>query len=482
MWIYIIVSLIVIIALISYLTNPFVRFSLIKDISKVKLVDGEIVLEEINSIKLRYSIFWRNFSKIKSAWHIVGNRFGRRNRSSSKEVKKIIEEIHEKRFDPKNMYLISGDHFSVFYPRSMGIFYHSILDPRTALHDDDWLNKQKIYLKTLSFALNVYSQSKTLSTTIVPTTPNSVILLNIYATPSDTLYSIFYAFSQLLGNKDLEKIYPAIKKTGYNLSTQKTAKKMLDKYQSVLKQHFKNYKKFVFDKKTGLIKKDILISGTKDIVRKQSGFYDNVIFWKTVELAQKLKIIEKDEEFLKDLKSKIIEKFFIKDGLFLEDLSKESIKNKWYSSDWLIAYQTGFLDVDNKADFSYLKKATQYVIDNKIDLPFPLRYHLDQRRNRLYLPVRIGAKDYGSSVIWSHWGTEFIKLLLTISKKENNKKFRKIAQGHLKTFEYNISRYRGYPEVYRSNGDFYTSIFYTSVRTTGWIISYEQALMMEKYL
>lgn len=479
---WIVFIIISIIAIVSYFTNPFVRFSLIKDISKVELKDGSLVLEKIHSIKLQYRFFWRHFSMLKSAWHIVGSRFGRRNRTRATEINEIAKEIHEKRFNPKNMYLISGDHFSVFYPRSLGIFFHTILDPRTALSDEDWLNRQKIYLKSLAYALNVFSQSDQLSTTIVPTTPTSVILMNIYSLPSDTLYSMLYAFDQLLGSNSLQTIYPFNKQSEYKLSTQDAAQSLLDEYRETLKRHYTTYRSYAFDEETQCIKKDVHLSGTKDIVKKQSGFYDNVIFWKTTEMSMKLGIIDTDKKWLQKLKEHIIATFWRENGVFIEDLSDESIKEKWYSSDWLIAYQTGFLDVQNNDDRKYLVHAVEYILEKKIDLPFPIRYHNDFRPNRLYFPVNIAARGYGSTVIWSHWGTEFIKLLLALGKKEQNKNYLSISRRHIETYEYNIVRYRGYPEVYDSNGDFYTSLFYRSVRTTGWIISFEQTQLMSKYL
>ena len=472
--------LLLIVAIISYFTNPFVRFSLINDLSKVSEIDNKLVLKKIRSVTLRYHLFWKHFSMIKSAWHIVGSRFGRRNRTRSSIVTEIIKEIHEKRFDQKNMYLISGDHFSVLYPRSLGIFYHSILDPRTALSIDDWLNRQRIYLKTLAYALNVYKQSDSLSTTIVPATPNSVILLNIYAAPSDTLYSLLYAFDQLRGSKSLQEIYPFSKNTPYKLATKETTNELLAEYQNALIRHYNTYKQTVFDKEAGFVRKDILLSGTKDIVKKYGGFYDNIMFWKTTQLAQSLGLIEKDDAFLAVYKKRIMAEFWREEGLFLEDMSEESQQGNWYSSDWLIAFQTGFLSVNDPKDRRYLMKAVDYIIANEIDQPFPIRYHNDFRKKRLHFPVNIGAPYYGSLVIWSHWGMEYIKLLTAISQYSNSKDYLSQARKHLETYEYNISRYRGYPEVYNRFGDFYTSFFYRSVRTTGWIISYEQAYEMLK--
>jgi len=49
------------------------------------------------------------------------------------------------------------------------------------------------------------------------------------------------------------------------------------------------------------------------------------------------------------------------------------------------------------------------------------------------------------------------------------------ADRQLGAYAFNIKRYRGYPELYDSSGDFFKTPFYKSVRQTGWVVSYEQA-------
>ncbi len=475
-------------AIFSYVTNPFVRFTLVTDPhSKIELNDeGEIIFSYDEGLILRDDPFLNQLARLKSMWHILTSRFNPPKLAQSRTVDEIITEIHDLRFDPELPYLISGDHFSVLYPRSLGIFYHTLLDSRTALSDDDWMRRQVIYAKTLAYALEVYSQSSELSTTIVPIGPRSVALFHVYAPASDTLYSLLFALERLQNQEYFQEVYPmettVLDSELYPvkpLATQDLGLELLMTHTESLQRHFKTYMDLVYDPATGLVKKDLKLSSTKDIVWRDSAFYDNVILWKTHQLAQRLELIPKDEAFLTEYKARILKAFWIDDvGVFAEDLSDEALAEKWYSGDWLIAYQTGFLNPSDPADRVYLEKAVGYIRRNAIDQPFAMQFHPDRRPQRLYPVVRISAPDYGSTTIWSNWGMEYSKLLLRLGQETGNESYISAAERQLEAYTFNIRRYRGYPEVYNYQGEVYSTPLYRSVLRTGWVVTYEQLRAM----
>ncbi len=479
----IILTLTIIIAFLgifSYLTNPFTRFSIIdKNIIKITKKNDQIDVTIDDRIYVKDNTVYRKLALAKSAWHIFVNRLDPRSITFGHDVDSIITNIHEDRFSKDVPFLISGEHFSVLYPRSLGIFYHMLLDPRIALNRNDWENKQFIYLKTLSLILETYNNTKVLSTTIVPIFPKTVALVNVYAPPSDTLFSIFYALNSLKSDDFQKKIYPFDSDKQYLLQTRESSNKLLHRYKSALTFFNNQYINNVYDKTSGLVKKTVTLSSTKDSVKRKSAFYDNVIFWKTQELAQELGIIKKDTLFLTQLKEKIIETFWLeKDGYFLEELSTDAIIGKWYSSDWLIAYETGFLDPDNPRDRELLERSVRYIIKNKIDEPFGIRYQNDVRPQQLHRTVRMFAREYGSTAIWSHWGMEYTKLLIRLAQVTGNKDYLDRAGRQLEAYKFTIEKYGGFPEVYEENGDIFKTRFYVGVRSTGWIVNYEQAVAM----
>jgi hypothetical protein len=468
----------ILLGIYGYLTNPFVRFTLIVDPFKQYSLSAKTIISS-HKLIVRWRRVFKLIAMIKSGWHIVLNSFSRRKRALGTELNQIIQHIHAIRFNPALPFIISGDHFSVLYPRSLGIFYYTALDPRIPSSNDDWLNRQLIYTKTLLYALSVYDQTETLSTTIVPINRLSVAQMNIYAYSSDTLYSLLSAIENLSSSKKLEKTYPFSTTYQHALATKKAIKAIKGQYFDTLKRHWERYSFDVFDKHTGLIKAHWHLSGTKDIAKRSSAFYDNVIYWRTRELAQKLKLCEKDPASLKNLKQRILTDYWDeKRNQFYEDKSAEGREKGWGSSDWLIAYQTGFLSPSNENDLPYLKKAVDTIIESRLDQPFGMRYHNDIRPKQLYWPVRLGAPLYGSQVIWSHWGMEYIKLLCHMAQVTQKPEYLQRAEAQLNSYEQNIIDTKGYPEVYDPKGQPYRHWLYASVHQTGWVINFEQTKEM----
>lgn len=476
-WVPAFVILYTILGLLSYLTNPFTKYTLVHVPYQTSVnEDGQLTILREGSLRLRTSQFYGIFAQLKSGYHILSNVYGGNKQAKADTLNEIILDIHKLRFDPNEPYLISGDHFSMLYIRSLGIFYHTLLDPRTPLSDEDWLNRQKIYLQTTAYALEVFKDAPALSTTIVPVGENSVAQMNIYSPPSDTLYSLLYALDVMQSSTALENTYPFIASHKYSLQTQKAAQQLLMDYRPSLQYHYLHFIRSVVDEKTGLVKKDILLSGTKDISKRQSAFYDNVMVWKTTQLAQKLHIIPQDQAVLDQLKQRILDTYWKPEiGCFIEDQSTAALANNYYSSDWLIVLKTGFLDPFDPTERQLYQECVKYIQAQGIDSPFGLKYQQEMRGERLHPIVRIGAPEYGSTAIWSNWGMEYIKLLTFLYRTTGDSSYYQRAQQQLDAYTDNIIRYSCYPEVYNDQGQMFQNLFYKSVCQTGWVVTYEQA-------
>lgn len=476
-WLPAIIIAYMIVGVLSYLTNPFTRYTLVSVPFQTELrEDGQLVILKQANLRLRTSVFYGVFAKAKSGYHILANAYSGTKRTKTETLNEIIADIHKLRFDPNEPYLISGDHFSMLYIRSLGIFYHTLLDPRTPLDQEDWLNRQKIYLQTTAYALAVFDESAKLSTTIVPVGEISVSLMNIYAPPSDTLYSLLYALDVMRSSTALENTYPFIPQQRYQLQTRAAADQLLVEYQPSLQRHYATFMTYVIDPETGLVRKDILLSGTKDISKRQSALYDNVMVWKTTQLAQKLGVIPEDAEYLKELKAKILATYWRPEmGCFLEDQSPAALANNYYSSDWLIVLKTGFLDPFNANELPYYESCVTYIQQQQLDQPFGLKYQQQIRPSRLYTLVRIGAPEYGSTAIWSNWGMEYTKLLALMYQATGQENYLKRAQEEIRSYTDKIVQYGCYPEVYDEDGQMYMNNFYKSICQTGWVVTYEQA-------
>lgn len=468
-------------ALFAHLTNPFTWLSVVQDPFDVTNgAQNQLILTTVTPIYVSQNPVYRSIAELKSGWHIFINRFRGGPKTRATHAEQIIKEIHRKRFNPNYPYLISGDHFSVLYPRSLGIFYNALLDPRTALDETDWFNRQALYLKTTAYTLSVFEKTTRLSTTIVPIGPNGVTILNIFSPPSDTLYSLLYALTVLRDSDFIKQLYPFEREEGaYPLRTTEAAGRLLLEHEKSLTLYIKEYADTVLDPDTGLILSSAVLSGTKDSVIRHEAFYDNVIFWATQKLAMKLNLIPENEKYLADLKSRILSKYWDTSlGYFREDFSSWNIsQNENYSSDWLIALMTGFLSPNNPDDLPYITKSVAYIAERGINKPFALRYQSDQHE-RLHPVVRMFAPSYGTTAIWSNWGMEYSKLLLQLYETTCSEQYLSEAEMNVNRYRENIEKYRGYPEVYTDSGNLFTETLYTSVRGTGWVVNFEQAEAM----
>jgi hypothetical protein len=249
MLVYIILGLLVVLAalvLASVLTNPFSRRSIIRKpyIAKSK---GQLIsaTDNLDKITVHSKPWWTWFARLKMAIHILETRYVSSPRSNSSDTAGIIQDIHELRYNPEKLLLISGDHFSGLFVRNLGVFYYPTLDASIPSSAGDWLNRQLIYLDTVAYAIGVFHKYRTLTTTIVPTGPYGATCVNFYAYPSDTLYGIFYGIAIMSG---IESGQPySYKNPAHNLGTKVAASDLLSEYGETLSELYYQYRKTVYE-------------------------------------------------------------------------------------------------------------------------------------------------------------------------------------------------------------------------------------------
>lgn len=479
----IVLALFVCAAVWSVIVNPFHRFSRFRAPYSAKLhpIRG-IRLIAVGNLYVMKNPLHRAFAYFASALYIFFYALPQGGRLRKRKIvvlPELIRAICRKRFHTGLPYLISGDHFFPLYPRSLGVFYAPAFDPRTALDQEEWDKRQMMLAKTTVFALDVFARAGDVFTTVVPVGRRAVIPINIYSYPSDTLYSMLFGLQSLMTSKESAKIYPFTYSPRYLLLAGTESHRLLTKYRGDLRRLFAQYLLTVFDPATGLVTMKRHFSGTKDITRRRSSFYDNVILWRTIMLGKTLDVLPQDYPDPDRLKQRILTTFWMeKEGYFLEDLSPESQQDRYYSSDWLVSQFTGFLSPAKKDERHYFSRSVEYIRRTRLAEPFPLRYHADDRRSRQFLPVRIFLPSYGGSAIWSLWGWEYIKLLIRMYAITGEKNYRTEAIRHVHSYEQVMIRDNGFPEVYNRRGGMLHTPFYRSVRQTGWVVHYLQATRM----
>lgn len=310
----------------------------------------------------------------------------------------IISALHIERFDPSRAYVITGGHFPDFYVRNLGIFYSSILDPRIPASEDDWANRQRITLQTLATHLELLRVAGKEYTTFAPVGPHAFAAINWNDEPSDSLFAITYTLRAATDDSFISRRLPALHLGGsapvHKLVTQKAAKGLLDEYRPTIEKELARYLALVMDPKTGLVKKEAALSGARDNVRQISGFYDNITAYATARDAAALGLsfpcpaqypLSSSCDFAQ-WKKNIITAFWREEnsesGLFIDDLSAKSLKEKTFTGEAFLALSTGFLDIFETADRATLVKMVRYVKNHGLDAPFPLLYAEKSRSSR----------------------------------------------------------------------------------------------------
>ncbi len=462
----------------AYLTNPFSKFTVIKQPFTVRVILGTFkAVNQNHRLVVRQNWWWRLFATLKCWVHIIETRYVRSPRSSATTLTGIINDIHTHRFKPDRLLLTSGDHFSGLFVRNLGVFYYPMVDPAIPGSTQDWHNRQIVYLQTVAYALGVFEKNPIPTTTIVTTGAYRATCVNYWRYPSDTVYGMLFALAALSGK---ERPAPAsYAPRRHRSNTHAAAVLLIAQYKSTLKTLYTHYRKTTFDTKRMLQKRDVAICGAKDITRRECAFYDNVVFWKTTELAMKLGLIKSDPQFLKNLKANIIKTFWLEEeGYFLDDVSAEGMRDKFYSSDWLIVLITGFLDPAKEAERAYFTRSVAHIQKTGIDKPFAIKYQQESRGHKQFFLARIAFASYQRDTVWSFWGMEYIKVLLLLYKHTGDQAYLQTADTHLESYQKAMLRDGGFPEVYDTKGELYETFMYRSVRQTGWVIGFEQACAM----
>ena len=442
-----------------HMTNPYAKFNVTEQPYITTVDRGVITVKKQFDLHAASGPFAEALGYYKSGFLIVQNSWFGSYKAPSHSADAIVDDIHKLRFDSSKPYLISGDQFSVLYPRNLGVFYNSLLDYRTAHSERDWENRQRIYLQSALYALDAFSAAKHITTTVVPVGPRTVALTQVHpgSIASDSLYGVLYAFDKL---EYADKV-----------QTVAATKKIITDRKADLNTLLDLYLQDVRDPATGLVKRGIHLASARDGALRDSSFYDNVILWKTLELADKLGIRAMGNDELGALRTKIMDTFWLEDaGYFKDDQSTTE-----YSSDWLIALPAGFLLTTDAEDEAKLARAIDYTKKQQLDKPFPIRYSVANDHVKAPWAVRKFVPNYGGDAIWSYWGAQYIYLLGVMYHQTGNESYLQDAEKFIAIYKEKIVQTRGFPETFDTEGNFLENPVYKSIRQTGWVVQFELA-------
>lgn len=463
-----VICLAIFIAFHAYLslTNPYAKLSVVQQPYTTMLSkDGNIKITKKFDLQVHDNPAAQLLGYYKSGFLIAQNTLFGGKAVPGDSANQIIGNIHNTRFDPSKPYLISGDQFSVLYIRNLGVFYHSLLNPNTALDKEDWGKRQQIYLQASLYALDGLAKSSSIKTTVVPVGPRSVAMTAVHpgTTGSDTVYGLLYALNQLST--------PTASQDGaYKLQTVQATRQIIRERHSDLKAIYQRYLAAVRDS-TGngdYVKAEVNLASARDGANRSQSFYDSMVLWKTRQLAQQLGLSDESTASIESSRQRLIAAYWSsKTGCFRDELAKPGS----YSSDWLLAPPAGFLNYDR--DYDMLASCVDYIRKQGLTKPLPIRYTNDETSEPW--AVRTFAPSYGSTAIWSYWGAEYITMLAELHAIRPDVTMRDEALQDIKKWDQAIVVNHGYPETLDANGDFLRTPLYKSIRNTGWVVQFEYA-------
>ncbi len=364
--------------------------------------------------------------------------------------------------------------------RNSGIFYNALLDGRIALDAHDWNNRVDIALRTTESILRALKFCGKLYTTFAFEKNGSIAGTNYYAEPSDSFHGLLWNFCAFQDDWFIANIFPTddINASFHITEVQRERMNMLrSEYKTEIEKEFKRYSDYCLSQRNHRVSKRIFLASARDGVKRRSSFYDNVIYWRTAHMIRMLWFDNHiSEEKLEKIKASILQNFWhAEKWIFLDDLSKKSLAHPYFCADSLITMSTRFLRPEIPEERMYLEKIVDYIQTNNLDKPFGIQY--SEERTQRHWPVIIGAPHYADRTIWSHWSTEYIKLLILLGNNLPEKKDKYMLQAakHIHALETKMIHSGGYPELYNLKGNVYKSHLYRSVLRCSWVVGYEQA-------
>lgn len=378
----------------------------------------------------------------------------------------IISDIHDIRFDPSKPYLISGDQFSVLYTRNLGVFYNQLLDPNTAHDQKDWEDRQRIYLQSVLFAIEGLSAGDTPRTTLVPIGPRSMTYTTVHPGDygSDTVYGLLYAMDMMRSQRTSDD-------GTYSIQTNRAIDRILSEKKDKLQKIVTVYLKYVQDPDTKMARTDHKLAAARDGVTRAGSMYDNIVLWKTLQLASSLGIKDTPQAELDTLQQKIKDTFWDEERGYYHNDTKDTS----FSSDWLIGYPTGFFDLKNKTDLARSERIVDYVESTDLTNPMPIKYQIGTPDNAPFI-IRHIVPDYGGEIIWSYWGAQYITLLTDLYDATGKEVYTERAEKDIETYNNAIMRDGGFAETFNKDGEFFRIGPYKSIRVTGWVVQFEHAV------
>ncbi len=322
---------------------------------------------------------------------------------------------------------VSTGHFTAFYCRDFGMCAQSLCN----------LGYTREVRATLSWALDIFSHNKKITTTIT----KRAQAIDCFAFACDSLPFLLHAL-QVSGDK-----------------------KLITKNKSFIEKQAVIYFEKVFDKNTHLVKEKGAFSSIKDHYVRKSSCYDNcMVGWLITtmqqlgyELPQAAKTKTEHSKAI-DMRKQILTRFwtgtYFKDDLYSDVASSDA---------QFFPFYTKIFDA-KKRDKKIWALANKKIDEQQLAYPFPIKYtKVRDKKKELFIPSLL-VPNYEGTTLWIHLGLCYLTVLAQTDKRATAK--------HLDTYTKLVAKHKNFFELFNEDGTPYKSKYYQSDESMSWASIY----------
>lgn len=269
------------------------------------------------------------------------------------------------------------------------------------------MSYEKEVRKNLEWALSVYKLNDKITTTIF----RGCKAIDLYYFSADSLPWLLYCLDKTQSHD------------------------LILKYKDFLNSEIKKYFHEVFDEKTKLVRRDKYFSTPKDVIERKMTCVSNTFMIFLKNLLDKIKILENPFKDI-DLINPFINAFW--NGKFFRNDIEDPFE--FISSDANVwPYWINVI-----TDEKMLKKSIDSIKQEKLDEPFPIKYHSFLNLKWMHPLAKIFTPNYQGNSIWALHTPIYMELESRFYKND--------AKKHLQKYLENIEKFKGLVELYEPDG------------------------------
>lgn len=300
----------------------------------------------------------------------------------------------------KGYFMVSPNNFNQFYARDFGMVCESLLE----------LGFRSEVRRTLIYTMDIYVRHGRVTTQI-----NSRGKPLDFPSSSPESASFMLNSLLLLGDVDL-----------------------ISKYKSFFESEARHIYDFAIDKRSGVVRGDVVFSSMKDMARQVSSCYVNCFVGLFARNLKKIGVKSKFDDF--DYSSLILEHFW-RGNFFVDDLSGRDVVSGDAN---VFPFWTGL--VRDKKIFS---KAFSSLKDRSLDKPFALKYNNKDDVMKWNF-LNFLNTNYEHDTVWLHLAVCYFRVLDLFNYKKELKEQLLIHKGLIESQGSFFEVYRGSGRPFRS--------------------------------